>query len=207
MYTFPALGFKEICAFFESDALTDDAKDLLGQSLFYYCCGQDPTPIAAFGGGYPLYVYADNLTFGITDFESALRRLYDRLSEAKFLLKMKYTLKQVGRMRCAKNAEITLWRTPKREYFLLMYIQSDADKAFRSIYGENSNYIQPKCICNYRYEMDASFFAPIEKLAQYIMGHCHNDKYRLIGEYDYLGDYGSGEQKVPLYQCVSPSDY
>ena len=124
----------------------NEDRELLAQSLFYYCCGKDPTPIIAFRADYPLYTYSDNVD----------------------------------------------------------YVQGDASKTFQDLYSDDTNYcnyIQPKCICNYRYEFfeqkSPEFFNQIEKRTEYILGHCSNNKYKCIAEYDYYGDFG--DSKVKLY--------
>lgn len=54
----------------------------LEQSLFSYCCGKDPTPIAAFGSEHPLYVHADLVDCGQGDFRGETGELYGRLKNA-----------------------------------------------------------------------------------------------------------------------------
>lgn len=172
----------------ENGTMTDSIRDLLGQSLFYYCSGKDPTPIAAFGAKTPLYVYVDINK----DFVTGTQELYDRLKNLNFYHIESHALRTTGRLQKAKNAELTLWNTDKGESFILLFVQGDAIEGFKSIYTDSINYIQPKCICNCRYELnDLDVFYQLEKRVEYILGHCYNPKYRCIQEYDYLGDYAS----------------
>ncbi len=65
-------------------------------------------------------------------------------------------------------------------------------------------YIQPRCICNYRYEFfnqsedNFIFLNSIEKRTEFVLGYCYNEKYRCIAEYNYYGDYEK-QSKVPLF--------
>ena len=38
--------FDQIINIIENGISTDEDREILGSSLFYYCCGIDPTPIA-----------------------------------------------------------------------------------------------------------------------------------------------------------------
>lgn len=60
-------------------------RELLAQSLFYYCSGIDPTPIIAFGSDYPLYIYSDIIDYGNGDFNKTMNVLYERLFKAGFV--------------------------------------------------------------------------------------------------------------------------
>ena len=181
--------------------LTDGEKDMLGQSLFYYCSGKDPTPIIALGAKIPLYVYVDSLHFDDDAFSSATAELYARLKKHGFLLCEKRNLEPNGRLSECSNADATLWKNASGESFLLLYVQGDAALTYGSIYADEENYIQPKYICNYRYELrDRGLLSQVEKRVEYILGHCHDPKYRCIDEYAYYGDYGEKDVGVKLYR-------
>ena len=62
--------FDKLCNLFENGISNDDDRELLANSLFYYCCGADPSPIMAFGSDYHLYVYADIVDYGHGDFNN-----------------------------------------------------------------------------------------------------------------------------------------
>lgn len=52
----------------------NEDRELLANSLFYYCCGNDATPIIAFKDQYPLYVYVDTVGYGGGDFNEELKK-------------------------------------------------------------------------------------------------------------------------------------
>jgi hypothetical protein len=195
-----------IASMLENDILGDDVKDMLGQSLFYYCSGIDPTPIAAFGAKIPLYIYVDSLVSMKNDFSAEVQELYGRLENLNFHLAETHTLNSTGRLQKTRNTELTLWKTLSGESFLLLFVQDDAIRGFESIYQDSANYInyiQPKYICNYRYELvNLGILTQIEKRVEYILGYCFNQKYRCVEEYDYYGDYSfdsACKMKVKLY--------
>lgn len=182
----------------------NEDRELLAQSLFYYCCGKDPTPIIAFGSEYPLYVYSDIINYGDGDFDNETGMLYIRLCNEGYILVER---RKFVHWENFKNVDITLWKTSQNKLFSLVYLQSDSVKVFQKVYSDSTNnYIQPKCICNYRYEFSDqysyqdsySFFQQIEKRTEYILGHCSNNKYKCVSEHDYYG-IGEGDSKVTLY--------
>lgn len=171
---------------------TNEFCELLSHSLYYYCCGIDITPITAFAERCPLYVYVDIIKYGNGNFNEETDILCNRLQTTGFQLIEKKEIK------FGKRALLTQWRRPQSKPFFMLYVGDDAQKVYSSIYevlpDNVLTSIQPKCICNYKYE-----FVYIEKRTEYILGHCYNmDEYRKIAEYDYLGDYGG--TKVPLYK-------
>lgn len=178
--------------------------DVLRQSLFYYCSGKDPTPIAAFGAKIPLYVYVDSFIYMKNDFFTEKAELYKRLIRLNFSLSKKIALKLRGRLKAGENAELTIWKTAQGANFALLFVQGDAEETFKSIYrgSKNGNYIKPRYVCNYRYELrDKVILEQLEKRAEYIMGHCFEPNFRCIGEYGYYGDYSFGDTvKVKLYR-------
>lgn len=186
----------------ESGALTDDGRDLLGQSLLYVCSGKDPTPIAAFGANVPLYVYIDSFVYMHGEFAEEARELYQRIARLAFRLVESRKLTSVGRLRKAAHAELTLWEDATGAEFLLLLAQTDAAEGYRSIYGDGMNYVQPMYLCNILHELACpDILSQVEKRVQYILGHCHSPKYRVVGAYDYLGDHASsGGYKAELYR-------
>ena len=179
--------------------ITNDDKDMLGQSLFYYCSGIDPTPISAFAEKMPLFIYVDSFVYMPGDFSTNSKELYNRIKKLKCKLIKEENLAITCRLKEAKAAEISLWKTKTGEEFLLLFVQGDAVQCYKSLYSDKENYIQPKCICNYRYEFyNLDIFTQLEKRVEYILGYCSNDKYRCVGEYKYLGDYEENT-KVKLY--------
>ena len=189
-----AYNMEELCVLFEKGIKTDYDREILGESLFYYCCGKDPTPIIAFSHTYPLYIYADVVNYGGGDFYEETHLLYERLKGAGF------TLLDRRELKINKRAVLTMWNSPQKSQFFLLYVGTDARQTFQMLYSDNNNYIQPKCICNYRYEMpDMGILATVEKRAEYILGHCSSKKYQQIAEYDYCGDYEQNTT-VPLFR-------
>lgn len=187
---------------FENGVSDDFDREILAQSLFYYCCGKDPTPIISFGSDYLLYIYSDIIDYGLGDFKTETEELYNRLDHAGYKILDIRDLTKSKRWKDVGNVILTQWLTPQKTTLFLIYIQNDAVETFKKIYHDNSNYIQPKCICNYRCEFSEQqsydFFNTIEKRTEYILGYCENHKYKLIGEYMYQGDYECGT-KVKLF--------
>ena len=110
-------------------------------------------------------------------------------------------LTSVGRLRKAAHAELTLWEDATGAEFLLLLAQTDAAEGYRSIYGDGMNYVQPMYLCNILHELACpDILLQVEKRVQYILGHCHSPKYRVVGAYDYLGDHASSDgYKAELY--------
>ncbi len=130
----------QLCRLFENGIQNNEERELLGQSLFYYCCGKDPTPIIAFGSDYPLYIYSDIVDYGDGDFEYETKVLYDRLNKAGFKLVDVCKLKKSGCLRNAENAVLTLWISLQNKAFSLLYVQNDAVETFRNIYSDRNIY-------------------------------------------------------------------
>ncbi len=176
-----------------------DDRELLGSSLFYYCSGNDPTPIVSFGDKYPLYVYSDILMFA-KDRIAFVGMLYCELEKRGFTCREKKEVTAKARFFCA---EVSLWNTPDGGAFVLVFSKEDAEKTFNRLYYDEQarNTILPKCICNYRFEFDGrskyewDFFHAIEKRTEYILGYESCDKYKHI---DTLIHVLRGE-KVKLY--------
>lgn len=187
---------------FENGISNDFDRELLAQSLFYYCCGKDPTPIISFGSDYPLYIYSDIINYGFGDYKAETEELYQRLNRAGYEMMDTHNLAKSKRWNGVENIVLTQWMTPQKAIIYLIYVQNDAEETFRKIYSDNGNYIQPKCICNYRYEFinpnSQGLINTIEKRTEYIFGYCSNQKYKSIGEYDYYGDYDDNA-KVQLF--------
>jgi hypothetical protein len=191
-----------------------DNSEVLGNSLFYYCCGKDPTPVAAFGADIPLYVYSDIVGYGHGDFVAETQALYARLRNLKFELQERRAIENLYCLKKAKNTEITAWKTQQDEVFYLAYIQQDARETYDKIYYHHwERYcfeLKPLCICNFRYELyenhfdnrSVKKFKCIEKEAEYIIGYCvgGKDKYRQIALVTYYGDYEEGTKEIPLFK-------
>lgn len=102
-------------------------RELLAQSLFYYCSGIDPTPIIAFGSDYPLYIYSDIIDYGNGDFNKTMNVLYERLFKAGFVC---VDNKRITHLKTIQNIEVTLWKA-EGNLFSLAYIQHDAVMSFQ----------------------------------------------------------------------------
>ncbi len=165
---------------------------LLDRSLFYYCSGKDPTPVLIFGARIPLYVYADHLKACRSTPREEMAVLYRRLEEGGF---SRTETRPVATP--FKAAELTAWQTEDGEVFSLLYLAADATAAYFELYGEDT---LPRCICNYRYEMNNARLGPIEEKVAYILGHCHTGRHLPIAEYPYRGDYSFGKDtRITLY--------
>ena len=188
-----------IASIVKNGIANDEERALLGNSLFYYCSGKDPTPVIAFGADYPLYIYSDT----DPDFISLTSGLYRRLQESGFKLIDSRSFRGGGRWEHAPDMDAAQWEAADGNAFCVLCLQNDAEDSFQHIYRDMSNFIQPKCICNVRYEFfdthSADFFQQIEKRTEYILGYCYSNKHKEVCEYRYYGDYGQ-EEAVKLYR-------
>jgi len=184
------IQIKDVYNILKNGIQSDEDRELLGRSMFYYCCGKDPTPVIAFGAEYPLYVYVDSLTFGQDGLESEVHELHSRLEQKGFRC---YT-SEFFDSPVNPRGNISQWRDDKNNTFVIVYIKEDAEKAFRKIYNDDDkyNYIQPKCICNIKYECpEFGLLNAVEKRVQYILGHSKSPKYKKTADVDYFGDYSA----------------
>ena len=201
MNTFPL-----ITSIIENGITNNDERELLANSLFYYCSGKDPSPIIAFGGEYPLYIYADT----DPDYEGMISALYQRLqSHGNTMLAAEELQLKRGRKQM-HNISLTQWSALDDGTFCVVFFPYDAYEVFNALYSDDDTLsffglIKPKCICNYRYvfldgtqRMAEPFFSRIEKRTEYILGYCFSDKYKIVAEYDYYGDYETGTT-IPLF--------
>jgi hypothetical protein len=212
---------KECCAGISvsmSKMLESEISDeILANSLFYYCCGKDPTPIAAFGADIPLYIYSDLVGYGRWySFGEETQTLYKRLGNLNFELEQTCRAdKLIARLKC-KNAEITEWKTQENKVFYLAYIQHDAYQTYHYFYFHHyERYyfeLTPLCICNHAYEFEEDprlqdswkKFSYVEKRVKYVIGYCfecgEKGNYKQIGYVNYYGDYWKETEKIPIYQ-------
>ena len=219
---------ERICRIVTNGVIDDVDREILANSLYYYCCDTDLTPLIAFGNQYKLYVYVDIVGYGSGDFIALTEGMYRRLEDFGF----KKTCSVHNGSRYIENeskpvfeqSALTGWikksdcSNEEDEPFYILYIQGDAPTVYRILYsaqdcGGHSNYIMPKCVCNYYYEIlpyenvlcrinnycSQDILAHVEKRVEYIMGHCHSNKYREIGLYKYNGQ---GDEVVPLYKRI-----
>lgn len=169
-----------------------DDCEYLGNSLFYYCCGKDPTPVIAFGSQYPLYIYVDN---DATELQTTVNILNGRIQAKNYSI---VESRFIPRAKWHGACIITKWSDQCGKCFFLIYFQEDAEKIFSRVYGYEINYVQPKCICNIRHNLrKMGIISQLEKRVQWIMGHCYNEKYYEESQHPYYGDYQEG--KVSLY--------
>jgi len=162
-------------------------RERLCDSVFYYCCGKDITPIAAFGAQMPLYVYVDRADGWMTE-------LYARLAR-KGYGKVCDLATEDGAV-TAERVGLTEW-SDGTGTFLLLCVQGDAVSVYRALYGG----VLPRCICNYRYEMPRrGEIEQDERRVGLVMGHCFDPRCRIVAEYAYYGDYGDRSARVRLYQ-------
>lgn len=184
----------------QKEILGKNTRLLLENSFFYYCSGNDPSPIFAFGAKFPLYIYVDSYIFMRENYTDASEWLYKKLIELKFILKEKYTLESNGRFKKCETKEIqlTLWEDYKHDKFYLLYIQADAIKTCSNLFKYNYGYILPKCVCNYRYELSKEYtiLDTIEKKVPFIFGYAYGNNYKSIGQYPYIGNFGGSDQII-----------
>lgn len=160
-------------------------KNILSNSLFYYCCGKDPSPIYAFKDKMVLYIYVDK--------KNLSHELINRLINNGYIL-------QENKIIDNDNFQSTsLYKfTIKDKNIYLLYIQGDACDVYKMLF----NNCVPLCICNYRYEMtNRAILEKAETEVMFIMGHCFNKNYVLVDEYDYFGDYSFNKKiKISLFK-------
>ena len=175
---------------------SETVRTLLESSLFYYCCGKDPTPIAAFGERIPLYVYADSFR-ALRGSPSEVTAVLERRLQGGRMKKKEETPLPFPSSRGTEGAAaLSRWETETGEAFLLLFVRADACFAFARIYGE----LLPRCFCNYRYEMsNRGSLELAERRAEFILGHCFDEAYLPVADLPYLGDYGRGT-RVTLHQ-------
>lgn len=160
-----------------------ECEDVLPQSLFYYCSGVDVTPIAYLFDRFELFIYVDIMRYGRSDLDSEFKVLCDRIKK----LDMKIEKVEDVLINGIFKSKITLVKKNDK-YFTLLFVQGDATKAFKEIY-DNDKLILPKCICNIKYEMNTSYFLPLERQVDYILGHAYDKDYECVESFNYLGDY------------------
>jgi len=172
-------------------------RELMAESLFYYCCGEDPTPVFAFGGEFALYVYSDIVDYGIGQLNTAVEALNERIQQKGYKLLF-------SRLVNTKTA-LMQWEAQDGRCFCVLYIQGDSAKTYSGLYGAidaggHKNYIIPKCICNFRHELsyEHSAMQQAEKRASMILGYCYSDNYAPVAQYEYFGDYG--HEEVTLFK-------
>ena len=171
----------------------------LNNSLFYYCCGRDATPIISFKGQYQIYVYVDNLKQPRQEFEAVIKTLFSRLCNFDFKLVKNERLQGDELFFKCENAQLSKWQAQSGDSFFLLYLQGDATTVYQSLYFNQG--CLPKCICNYRYEMpNRALLQKAESMVEYVFGHCFSCGYQLISQHHYYGDYAFNQEvKVGLY--------
>ena len=181
---------------FENGIKDLDDCEILGNSLFYYCCGIDPTPIIAFGADYKLYIYCDLHLFGCDGFFDATKKLYNRLSDHNLKLVDKYRLLKSKYLRNVENVELTFWKTKSNNYFFLLFVQSNALKVFWQMFNHGNSSIIPKCFCTLAPEdsiEDRENFQRMQKRTEYYLGNFPpSEKYKKVTDIKYYGDYCPG---------------
>lgn len=204
----------------------NEDRELLANSLFYYCCGSDATPIIAFKDQYPLYVYVDTVGYGGGDFNEEVKRLYSRLKKSG-LKKIEFIHdgarygKQLpwedGSKPVIKQSELSRWMSEEGNDFYLLYVQGDAYTVYSKLYDDNERgIILPKCICNYKYEVTPSFrndivccssseswrlLTEIEKQVEYVMGESKDKFYKEVARFKYYGGTWDSEfHTIPLFK-------
>ena len=191
--------FKEMCDLCENKRRDISIYEILGNSLFYYCCGFDPSPIIAFGTQYQIYIYCDNFAYVSANFDNEILKLYSRLESHNHVLATKHRFTKSEALSEAENVELTEWMVGDNKSIFLLFIQGDARRVFEAIYDcrDANNYrnlIKPKCICNFRNEFNdnssCEYFHAIEKRVDYIFGYGPaSEKYKVVSNHPYYGDY------------------
>lgn len=220
---------KQIRQFVATGVHTDDDRELLGNSFFYYCCGSDPTPIIAFGDRYPLYVYVDLVGYGKGVFGEETKKLYQRIEKAGFKRTnsihtgAQYSVESYSAASkpIIKQLELSRWLSKEEKDFHLLFIQGDAYSVFSKLYFDkdlfgHSNFIKPHCIytcnpdliqskdvqCEPNPNCACSALRQAEKRANKVMGDCfHGRNYMESEEYDYYGDCDQ-IKKIVLYKRI-----
>ena len=116
--------FNQLISIIETGISADEDRELLSSSLFYYCCGKDPTPIVAFGDKYKLYIYSDIL-IGV-DFLAETQALCERICNVGYNLQWNKALTPTARWEKGTNIYLSQFGVPNGNNFFLLFIQADA---------------------------------------------------------------------------------
>ena len=175
-----------------SDEPNTELKRLLCESLFYYCAGIDPTPIAALYEEYPLFIYSDNLRSQRAALSEVFEKLMARLEKRGF--------KSLAseRVEISKGGILTLLEKGDAR-FLILYVEGDSWETYSKIYKQDEKLI-PRCISNIRYEMNTRNFTPIERRVRYVLGYSYSGSHEHVRSFEYLGDYN--EKEVKLFELL-----
>ena len=177
--------------------LTAAEREMLSRSLFYYCCGKDPTPILAFRTAFPLYLYVDLCRH--REVEGEMAALCERLARKGIAAEPPRALSCHGRLSACHRALLSRL-TVGGQGTLLLYLAGDANTVFPTLYGD----ILPRCIANIRYEMTRRHaLSEAEEQVPLLLGHAYRHGATPLAEIPYHGDFGR-ERTVTLFGEEAP---
>lgn len=211
----PAAGLTldGLCALFSADERSAELDALLGSSLFYYCAGLDPTPIAAFGCKPSVYIFVDSFRYMRAEFDTGMGILQNRVTSLGYDFVGAVDPDAAGILAFATRARLFHFASGEGDILLLYLRATDAD-AYRNIYldGDEDNlgrsapcesHPVPECVCNYRYEGRSRLMERAEALSPFILGYAFGRRYEAISTHPYLGDYGN-DRRVTLWRLTNP---
>lgn len=211
----PAAGLtlERLCALFSADERSAELDALLGSSLFYYCAGLDPTPIAAFGCKPSVYIFVDSFRYMRAEFDTGMGILQNRVTSLGYDFVGAVDPDAAAILAFATRARLFHFASGEGDILLLYLRATDAD-AYRNIYldGDEDNlgryahresHPVPECVCNYRYEGRSRLMERAEALSPFILGHAFGRRYEAISTHPYLGDYGN-DRRVTLWRLTNP---
>lgn len=138
----PAAGLtlERLCALFSADERSAELDALLGSSLFYYCAGLDPTPIAAFGCKPSVYIFVDSFRYMRAEFDTGMGILQNRVTSLGYDFVGAVDPDAAGILAFATRARLFHFASGEGDILLLYLRATDAD-AYRNIYldGDEDN--------------------------------------------------------------------
>lgn len=207
-------------ALFTANERSAQLDALLSSSLFYYCSGFDPTPVAAFECKPSVYIFVDSFRHIRAEFDTGMGILQKRIAALGYDTLALTDLPAVGILSFASRARLFRFASCEGKFFLLYLRAIDAD-AYRGLFldgedaldryarhracpwdGEDKAFIPfpvPECVCNFRYEGRSRLMERAEALSPFILGHAFGERYSAVADYPYLGDYGGDGQRVTLW--------
>lgn len=159
---------------------TENQRELMGNSLLYYCCGADISPVIAYGAKIPLYVYNNSGR------EDKYADLMNTMIERGFLPEENRLLENEQKIPMFASK----WFNKNGFYVRILYTYEPLEKMFHNLYVDTTGHIgiiRPKYVCNLGYAFNEKIskktqklLKQIERQAEYIIGFCSDKKYKEV---------------------------
>jgi hypothetical protein len=174
--------------------------NILEDSCFYYCSGNDITPIVALEKYIHSYVYCDNCLF--QDYDEALCKLRQRLKKKDYIEIQKINtdnkiLSIYNYYKENPRGEFSIWEKNGHYYSILYICWNDID-VWNNFYKKFSIY--PVVVCNINPECSVMYGDVWNVLPKYVIGHpLLSERFEEVGYLEYFGDY---EANSRLYKKI-----